>query len=205
MNLRLERVSKIRHCRCQNDNLFSSQDPHWESSVFKLPARRFKMTHAPWPMPTGPCSHKTENDRSPTPASDSDSLLANISESSDHKQDDDSETNAPKKINIDSKKLMSSVFTKTQRAHTVCNTRPSCTRRASNQIKKSQQFPTHHLDYSYSRRLSASCCAKAIQGLPNMLSRFNLSDYTFKGTNSALILDQSTKSPKVTFYQPKFV
>ena len=164
------------------------------------------MTHAPWPMPTGPCSHKMENDRSPTPASDSDSLLANISESSDDKQeDDDSATNAPKKINIDSKKLLSSVFTKTQRAHTVCNTRPSYTRCAINQMKKSHQFPTHHLEYSYSRRLSGNCCGKALQGFPNMLSRFNLSDYTFNGANSTLILDQSTKSPKVTFYQPKFM
>ena len=231
MNLRLDRVSKIGGCKCQADSVFSTRDVHWASSVFRPPARTLKMTVAPWPSTPGPRTSQAETGPPRTsadpPMSQTDSDPPNTSQtdidlesvftvsSPDEQKIEVSETVFPKKIDIDSQKLLSSVCTKTQRAQTGCNTRTSSNHSKRRtlfhytdaQIRKPDQFLTRHVDHSYSRRLSSSCSAstdRAIQGFPNLLSRFKMNYFTPKETTSTLFVDGSSSIPKVTIYQPNF-
>ena len=172
------------------------------------------MTVAPWPTNTGPCMFQTHTGAQvPQNDIDLESLHTVKSEPSrDEHKTEVSEIVFPKKIDIDSQKLLSSVCTKTQRAQTVCNTRKCCSgskkrtllRYNDAQIKKPEQFLTRSMDQSYSSRLSGST-SRALYGFPNLLSRFKLNAFTPGETTSTLHLDDSSSIPKLTIYQPKFM
>ena len=207
MNLHLEPVDKVNDCWCQTDSVFSAQHPHWASSVVRPPSRTLRMTVAPWPMSNGPYTSERDVDL--------ESLHTLSSDSSPYVLK--TEQLLPKKIDIDSSKLLSSVCKKAERVQTVRNTSTDCVKRTllrytDAHIRKPEHFPTvisnGYLDHSYSRRLSSSFShnySNTRQGFPNMLNRFRLNSSIPKGTNSTLFLDDPTKNPnpKLTIYEPK--
>lgn len=202
MNLRLDQVNRSRNCRCQADSVFSAQDLHWANPVFPSFPRKLRTTVVPCPK-ISPPQKDFVAESSQTAGSSYSSAELEIS----------SEPTFPKKIDIDSDKLLSSVYAKTQKAQSVCGDFHALTsakrrllRCSDAQIRKPDRLATPYLEYSYSRRLSAGCTvdsyATALQGFPTMLNRFRLGNCTPIAT-SAMLADGNTK--KISIYEPKLL